>query len=172
MSSIIGEGGRAKEAQRDFLVLLEDSIRKFDKALSVQRYQNALDKARARLNLAVAPMAWLMPASMIINTSGTAKYNNKLKQATNGVVFGVNNSLNPAVEAGGGAKSSTKNIVTPVSSTQTQKEIHGDNLKPESENSEKNIVSAEEHESNKTATLIGVLVLAGFVGFAVKKLSK
>jgi len=54
-SSIIGEGGRAKEAQTEFLTLMESAIRQPDLAKSVQRYQLAVDEAKARLNLAVAP---------------------------------------------------------------------------------------------------------------------
>ena len=41
-SSIIGNGGRAKEGQREFLVLLEDAIRTTDISKSVQRYQMAV----------------------------------------------------------------------------------------------------------------------------------
>jgi len=37
-SSIIGEGGRAKEAQTEFLTLMEDTISQPDLAKSVQRY--------------------------------------------------------------------------------------------------------------------------------------
>jgi len=40
-SSIIGEGGRAKEAQTEFLTLMESAIRQLDLAKSVQRYQLA-----------------------------------------------------------------------------------------------------------------------------------
>ena len=80
-SSIIGEGGRAKEAQTEFLTLMEGAIRQPDLAKSVQRYQLAVDEAKVRLNLAVAPMAWLMLANMIINTASVVGYNNKLKQA-------------------------------------------------------------------------------------------
>jgi len=40
-----------------------------------------VDEAMVRLNLAVAPNAWLMPARMVINTESTIGYNNKLKQA-------------------------------------------------------------------------------------------
>ena len=94
-SSILGEGGRAKEAQREFLVLMEDAIRQPDLAKSVQRYQLAVDEAMMRLNLAVAPNAWLMPARMVINTESTIGYNNKLKQAVSGMKLGVNNSVNP-----------------------------------------------------------------------------
>jgi len=92
-SSIIGEGGRAKEAQTKFLTLMEDAISQPDLAKSVQRYQLAVDQAKVRLNLAVAPMAWLMPANMIINTASVVGYNNKLKQAVSGTKLGVNNEL-------------------------------------------------------------------------------
>ena len=47
-SSILGSGGRAKEAQSEFLVLVEDSIRQPDLAKSVQRYQLAVDEAKVR----------------------------------------------------------------------------------------------------------------------------
>ena len=93
-SSILGSGGRAKEAQSEFLVLMEDSIRQPDLAQSVQRYQLAVDQAKVRLNLAVAPVTWLMPANMIIDTASVVAYNNKLKQAVPGTKLGVINELN------------------------------------------------------------------------------
>ena len=37
-SSILGEGGRAKEAQTEYLKLMEDAIRQADLAQNVQRY--------------------------------------------------------------------------------------------------------------------------------------
>ena len=43
-SSILGDGGRAKEAQSEFLVLMEDAIRTPDISKSVQRYQLAIDE--------------------------------------------------------------------------------------------------------------------------------
>ena len=93
-SSILGSGGRPKEAQNEFLTLMEDSIRQPDLAQSVQRYQLAVDQAKARPNLAVAPMAWLMPANMTINMASVVGYNNKLKQAVPGTKLGVNNQVN------------------------------------------------------------------------------
>jgi len=93
-SSIIGEGGRPKEAQTEFLTLMEGTICQPDLAKSVQRYQFEVNQAKVRLNLAVAPMAWLMPANMIINTASVVGYNNKLKQAVSGTKLGVNNELN------------------------------------------------------------------------------
>ena len=93
-SSILGDGGRAKEAQTEFLVLLEEAIRQPNLSKSVQRYQLAVDEAKVRLNLAVAPGTWLMPARMVINTGSVAGYNNQLRQATPNMKLGVNNSVN------------------------------------------------------------------------------
>ena len=87
-SSIIGGGGRAKEAQTEFLTLMEDAIRQPDLAKSMQRYQLAVDEANVRLNFAVCPGAWLMPAE------STVGYNNRLKQAATGMKLGVNNDVN------------------------------------------------------------------------------
>ena len=100
-SSILGEGRRVKEAQTEFLTLMEDAIRQPDLAKSVQRYQLAADEAKVRLNLAVCPGAWLMPARMIINTESTVGYNNELKQVTPGMKLGVNNDVNPGKKKSG-----------------------------------------------------------------------
>ena len=97
-SSILGSGGRAKEAQSEFLVLVEDSIRQPDLAKSVQRYQLAVDEAKVRFNLAVCPGAWLMPAQMVINTGSVIGYNNQLKQAMPGMKLGVNDEVNTSTK--------------------------------------------------------------------------
>ena len=60
----------------------------------MQRYQLAVDEAKVRLNLAVAPGTWLMPARMVINTGSVSGYNNQLRQATPNMQLGVNNSVN------------------------------------------------------------------------------
>ena len=73
---------------------MEDAIRQTDLAKSVQRYQLAVDEAKVRLNLAVCPGAWLMPARMIINTGSTIGYNNKLMQTKAGMKLGINNDVN------------------------------------------------------------------------------
>ena len=98
LHSILGSGGRAKEAQSEFLVLVEDSIRQPDLAKSVQRYQIAVDEAKVRLNLAVCPGAWLMPARMIINMGTVIGYNNQLKQAIPGMKLGVNDEVNTSTK--------------------------------------------------------------------------
>ena len=84
-SSIIDNGGRAKETQSEFLVLLKGAIRSPDISKSIQRYQLAVGEAKARLDFAVVPGCWLMPSRMILNTESTVGYNNKLKQGTQGM---------------------------------------------------------------------------------------
>ena len=58
--SILGEGGRAKEVQSEFLVLFQDAISQPDLARSMQRYQLAVDEAKVRLDLGAASGAWLI----------------------------------------------------------------------------------------------------------------
>ena len=50
-SSILGSLGSAKEAQRDFLVIVEDAIRKPDISKSVQTFQLAIDEEKCGLIL-------------------------------------------------------------------------------------------------------------------------
>ena len=58
-STIIGDGGRANEAQSEFLTLVENAIKQPDLAKSAQRYQLALDETKPRVNIAVIPGGWL-----------------------------------------------------------------------------------------------------------------
>ena len=82
---------------------MEDVIRQTDLAKSVQRYQLAVDQAKVRLNLAVCPGAWLMPARMIINTESIVGYTNKLMQAKAGMKLGINNDVNSGTKKSGAA---------------------------------------------------------------------
>ena len=161
-SSIIGAGGRAKEAQTELLTLMEDAIRQPDLAKSVQRYQLAVDEAKVRLNLAVCPGAWLMPATMIINTESTVGYNNKLKQAIPGMKLGVNNGVNSGTKKagilqmeGGPSKINPPNShpSNPIQAT----------LKPASKIEETFSEKTPQHEINKTAVIVGMVAVVAFL---------
>ena len=80
---------------------MENAIRQPDLAQSVLRYHLTVDEAKVRLNLAVCPGAWLMPARMIINTERTVGYNNKLRQLVAGMKLGVSNDVNPDTKKSG-----------------------------------------------------------------------
>ena len=60
-SSILGLGGSVKEAQSEFLTLMEDAIRQPDISKSVQRFQLVIDEAKVRLDLLISLGTWLMP---------------------------------------------------------------------------------------------------------------
>jgi len=180
-SSILGSGGRAKESQSEFLVLMEDAIRQPDLAERVQRYQLAVDQAKVRLNLGVAPKAWLMPARMIINTASTVGYSNKLKQAVSGMKLGVNNEVNPDTKnaglklmAGGPSKinppsshpsnpihkAATAGSRKPASSETQQAQPTTQKIEPEAPH------KTSQHEINQTAVIVGVVGLSALLFMA------
>ena len=174
-SSILGSGGRAKEAQSEFLVLMENSIRQPDLAKSVQRYQLAVDEAKVRLNLAVCPGAWLMPARMVINMESVTGYNNQLKQAVPGMKLGVNDEVNKGTKkaalklmAGGPTKINPPNShpSNPIHKEATQPEKQTpqpEDQTPQPE--EQKPDSTETHENNKAAVVIGAVGIAAFIYF-------
>ena len=99
--SIIGYSGSAKNAQLDFLILVEDAIKTLNVQNGPAKYQNSINNAMVRLNLAVARGALLLPARMIINTESVVGYNNKLKMSTADMKLGVNNQVNQDTKKAG-----------------------------------------------------------------------
>ena len=176
-SSILGSGGRAKEAQSDFLVLVENSIRQPDLAKSVQRYQLAVDEAKVRLNLAVCPGAWLMPAQMVINMESVTGYNNQLKQALPGMKLGVNGEVNKSTKkaglklmAGGPTKINPPNShpSNPIHKEATQKKgpATEEGQSPEEQTHDEPVTNAnstETHENNKAAIAVGAVGVAALI---------
>ena len=184
-SSILGEGGRAKEVQTEFLTMIEQAIRETDLSESVQRYQLALDEAKVRLNLAVCPGAWLMPARMIINTESTVGYNNKLMQAAPGMKLGVNNDVNPGTKKsalklmeGGPSKINPPNshpsnpihkAVTAAQDPRPQKRVRFNLPSDEAGEIEEEIKEkTPQHEINKNAVIIGVVGVAALLVLAAR----
>ena len=184
-SSILGAGGRAKEAQTEFLTLVEDAIRQPDLAKSVQRYQLAVDEAKVRLNLAVCPGAWLMPVRMMINTETKVGYNNKLKQAAPGMKLGVNNDVNPGTKKGvlqlmdGGPSkinppnSHPSNLIhkaaTAAQDPRPTKRVRFNLPSDEVGQIEEELKDKmPQHEINKTAVIIGVVGVAALLVLAMR----
>ena len=170
-SSILGEGGRAKEAQIEFLTLMEDAIRQPDLAKSVQRYQLAVNEAKVRLNLAVCPRAWLMPARMVINTGSIVGYNNALKQAKAGMKF--NNDVNLGTKKaalqlmdGGPSKINPPN-------SHPSNSIHKAAINPKPADEAKPEVletptKPPQHEINKNAVIVGVVGVVALILMAAR----
>ena len=76
------------------LKLFESSVIEEDLSTSVQRFQLAVQEAKLRLDLAIAPGIWLMPSNLIINTESIVGYNNDLQKADENMKFGVNDTVN------------------------------------------------------------------------------
>ena len=68
------------EVRREFLALLEDSIRKPNISALIQRFQLAVQEAKVKVDLAISPGTWLLPLRMVINTSSQIGYNNELQR--------------------------------------------------------------------------------------------
>ena len=100
-SSIVGDSGGAVEAQQEMMKLFESAVIEEDLATSVQRYQLAVQEAKLRLDLAIAPGIWLMPSNLVINTESIVGYNNELQKATENMRFGVNVGVNEKSKAVG-----------------------------------------------------------------------
>ena len=93
-SGIVGNSGGAVEAQQEMQKLFESAVIEENLATSVQRYQLAVQEAKLRLDLAIAPGIWLMPSNLVINTESIVGYNNELQKADEGMQFGVNVGVN------------------------------------------------------------------------------
>jgi len=167
---------------------MESAITQPDLAKSVQRFQLAVDEAKVRLNLAVAPIAWLMPESMIINTASVVGYNNKLKQAVAGTKLGVNNTLN--TETKKSALQPMDGVPSKVNppNSQPSNPIHKAvmaaqdpkpakkpaknvrfNLPPDDKVGEKETEKkTDSHEINKTAVIVGAVAVVGLIVLATR----
>ena len=93
-SGIVGNSGGAVEAQQEMMKLFESAVIEENLATSVQRYQLAVQEAKLRLDLAIAPGIWLMPSNLVINTESIVGYNNELQKASDSMQFGVNLGVN------------------------------------------------------------------------------
>ena len=180
-SSILGDGGRAKEAQTEFLVLLEEAIRQPNLSKSVQRYQLAVDEAKVRLNLAVAPGTWLMPARMVLNTGSVAGYNNQLRQATPNMKLGVNNSVNLETKKVGvrlmdGGKSKidrpTSHPSNPSHKAEAPNPIHSNPIHVDQKTFQppQTKLQKNKSEENHDILKVGIFMGAAVSAFAVYKL--
>ena len=93
-SGIVGDSGGAVEAQGEMLKLFESAVIEENLSTSVQRYQLAVQDAKLRLDLAIAPGIWLIPSNLVINTESIVGYNNELQKASDDMKFGVNVGVN------------------------------------------------------------------------------
>ena len=163
----MGLSGSAKEAQREFLVLVEDAIRMTDISKSVQRFQLAIDEAKVRLDLAISPGNWLMPSNLLLNTQSTVGYNNKLKKASSEMKFGVNKSVNLDMKSVGvkrtnGGSSKIKRPTSQKTSTEVQSEATKTSVS-ESESARESASASDTNHDKIKVGLISVGLVSAFL---------
>ena len=158
-SGIVGNSGGAVEAQQEMQKLFESAVIEEDLATSVQRYQLAVQEAKLRLDLAIAPGIWLMPSNLVINTESIVGYNNKLQKASEGMQFGVNVEVNEKSK-GVGIKHNLGDSKVKLPHV-VEKEKPPANLSPPKKKVEESI--EDTHETNKVAWMIGAAGLGWWI---------
>ena len=151
----------------------------------MQRYQLAVDEAKVRLNLAVAPGTWLMPAGMVLNTGSVAGYNNQLRQTTPNMKLGVNNSVNLETKNvgvrlmdGGPSKINrpTSHPSNPIHKAETSNPIHKAETSNPIHKDQKNFqppqakLQKTKSEGNHEILKVGVFIGAAFSAFVVYRM--
>ena len=159
-SGIVGNSGGAVEAQQEMLKLFESAVIEEDLSTSVQRYQLAVQEAKLRLDLAIAPGIWLMPSNLVINTESIVGYNNELQKADENMQFGVNVCVNEKSKAVG-IKHNLGDSKVKLPHRVTKDVVdRKPEIKPKVEKEPTKPVSVEDsHETNKAAWMIGAVGL-------------
>ena len=93
-SSILG-GGRAFDAQKQFLANVEDSINSaVDLPGSIDRYQRTLQYAKSKLDFVIGHGLHMLPSNMDLHIGTVNGYNNLIQIATDDMEFGYNPRVN------------------------------------------------------------------------------
>ena len=158
-SGIVGDSGGAVEAQQEMLKLFESAVIEEDLSTSVQRYQLAVQEAKLRLDLAIAPGIWLMPSNLVINTESIVGYNNELQKADEGMQFGVNIGVNEKSK-GVGVKHNMgdSKVKLPHTVVKDKPKVRLSPAKPVTLPKVKESV-IDTHETNKAAWMLGAVGL-------------
>ena len=92
--SIVSRRASALETQKVFRQIFEDSVVNYDTSTWINNMNEAISTTNVILNVAISPMLWLIPSSLIILKNPLEGYNNKLKVSDENMVFGINKKLN------------------------------------------------------------------------------
>ena len=159
-SGIVGNSGGAVEAQQEMLKLFESAVIEEDLATSVQQYQLAVQEAKLRLDLAIAPGIWLMPSDLVINTESIVGYNNELQKANSDMQFGVNVGVNEKSK-GVGIKHNLGESKVKLPHRETSRAVDKEVVVAKKTVEEVEPASTTEtvHETNKTAWMLGAVGL-------------
>ena len=133
-SSIVSGGGIAQKVRQELTQLFEKAVIEEDLSDSVQRYQEAIENSRVKLDFAVTPGVWLLPSNLEINLTSKAGYNNFLQKATTKMKLGSKWGQHAAPSSGPTEANATPVVLptegdtppaTPTGPSEEQKKIAG-----------------------------------------------
>ena len=133
-SNIVGNNGKAIDAQRIFLTSFEELIIKpVGTSNEIARFQNVLKYARSKVDFNVAEGVYMIPRGMNLHMSKVVNFTNKILVSQHGFKLGVNEAINKPH----GFTSHKKSLLNPSHDYQINHKI-----------------STKEHEEEKTALII------------------
>lgn len=153
--------GTGFDAQKQFLANIQDAINSpVDLPTQISKYQNVLKYARSKVNYAYGLGLYMSPSDMILQIGTIVDYNNEIVIATASQTLGINGDINvkPPV-----SQPKTIEGTTTKKSLPEPKKVKKEN-KPSFSKQHK--ASAEQHEDNKTALIVGS-ILTGIVALIV-----
>jgi hypothetical protein len=138
---IIGSFGTELDAQKEFLKLLEDSIKQHvDIPTSIAIYQKSITDTRVKLDYIIAPGLYIIGSDMILKVGSIENYNNNILIPTDNMKPGKNNindkkNKTPALMQGSPVKTRRTKVETlAVVKPKPDKGETPEIVKPETEN--------------------------------------
>ena len=92
-SPIVGDSSTAFDAQKEFLVLLEDRISQSQRLTlpeMIAKYDDAITQTYRRIDYAIGPNLYMIPSDLVFKMKKEEGYNNNITIATADMKFGVN----------------------------------------------------------------------------------
>ena len=155
--------GTAFDAQKQFLVVVEDAIASpVDLPTAIERYQKVLQYAGTAVDFSFGTGLYMAPSDMLLRIGQVSGYNNEIVIATSAQTLGINTTLNkvavPAVPP-----SSTgfeTNFVNPKQATNVQERPV---VPPTAVPISASISRNDAHDEEKTALIIGGVAISALI---------
>ena len=154
--------GTGFDAQKQFLANVQDAINSpIDLPTQITKYQNVLKYARSKVDYTYGLGLYMSPSDMILQIGTIAGYNNKIVIATENQTLGFNSDVNVKPVA------PTTQPAT-IQGTPTKKSLP-EPVKHQTVQTKNQPISTKEaiqHEDNKTALIVGSIVI-GIVALTI-----
>ena len=155
--------GTAFDAQKQFLVVVEDAIASpVDLPTAIERYQKVLQYAGTAVDFSFGTGLYMAPSDMLLRIGQVSGYNNEIVIATSAQTLGINTTLNkvavPAVPPH--STGFETNFVNPKQvATVQERPVVPPTAVPISASISRN----DAHDEEKTALIIGGVAISALI---------